>query len=415
MCVVEARDRVGGRIHTLRERAWPLPVELGAEFIHGRAEALWRILRRARLRVGEHRDHHLIKRGRELVDGGSVWKQVHSLLEASVEPDVPFVARLRKARLPKAVRAMAAAYVEGFHAARVDRASVQAIAQQQAAAEAIDGEGTRRLLDGYDAIPARLQSALIDVRLSSVVTGIRWKRGQVELQLASPLGKKLPAISARAAIVTLPLGVLQARVVRFTPRLPSGKTRAIAQLAMGPVVKIVLRFRRAFFPVRLSFVHSPGALVPTWWRPLPFEAPVLVGWTGGPAAEKLSFLDEPRVVEVALSSLARTLALPRKVVDGELEAWRVCDWQRDPFARGAYSWVPVGALPAQRALAAPVDDTLFFAGEATNFEGHSGTVHGAIESGERAALEVGAVLGDTRGTRLRAAAARDGDLAPARY
>jgi monoamine oxidase len=408
VCVVEARDRLGGRIHTLRERAWPLPVELGAEFVHGRPEAIWRIVRRARLRIGEHRGHHLIQRGRKLVDGESVWREVQSLLEKGAGPDQPFIARLQAARRKghdaAQVRTMAAAYVEGFHAARVEQASVEAIAQQQAAAEAIGGDGTRRLLDGYDAIPARLASGLTDVRLSTVVTAVRWRRGQVELQVRSPLGKRLPAIRARAVVITLPLGVLQARDVLFAPRLPAAKTGAISALAMGPVVKIVLRFRRVFFSDRLSFVHAPGARVPTWWRPLPFEAPVLVGWAGGLAAEKLSFLDEREVLETGLSSLARTLAVPRRLIDTELEAWRVYDWQRDPFARGAYSWVPVGKLPAQRTLAEPVDDTLFFAGEATHFAGYSGTVHGAIESGERAAIEVGAVIGAARRSGLRVTA-----------
>ena len=71
----------------------------------------------------------------------------------------------------------------------------------------------------------------------------------------------------------------------------------------------------------------------------------------------------------------------------QLEASDVHDWHDDPFSRGAYSYVPVDGLPAQQTLAQPLSDKLFFAGEAT-CTGHVGTVHGAIQSGQRAAREI---------------------------
>jgi monoamine oxidase len=82
------------------------------------------------------------------------------------------------------------------------------------------------------------------------------------------------------------------------------------------------------------------------------------------------------------------LGVARSAVAAELESWYFHDWQADPFARGAYSFVLAGGLDARAALAQPLDDTLFFAGEATNSDGHTATVHGAIASGRRAAREV---------------------------
>jgi len=128
--------------------------------------------------------------------------------------------------------------------------------------------------------------------------------------------------------------------------------------------------------------------VPTWWRPLPFEGPMLVGWAGGPAARPLVGRPRDAIARTALASLARTTRVPLARLRALVQAWHVADWGGDRFAHGAYSWVPVGAADAQRALAAPVDGTLYFAGEATHADGASGTVHGALATGRRAAGEI---------------------------
>jgi monoamine oxidase len=115
---------------------------------------------------------------------------------------------------------------------------------------------------------------------------------------------------------------------------------------------------------------------------------MLVGWAGGPAAAKLAGKRQDELIAAAVESIARLLGFSRSRVESELESCRVTDWQADPFARGAYSYVPVGGLDAMKQLAKPVQRTLFFAGEATH-EGLSGTVAGAIASGQRAAAEMG--------------------------
>jgi monoamine oxidase len=183
---------------------------------------------------------------------------------------------------------------------------------------------------------------------------------------------------ARAALITLPLGVLQEGSVRFEPELPAWKRRAISALEMGPVVKIALLFDRPFWPDDLVFLHARGAPVPTFWRMLPSEAPALMGWAASRDALRLS---KRNAVALAIDSLASALGQRRRPIDAQ-----VFDWQNDPLSLGAYSWVPVDALAAQRALARPVGP-LFFAGEASHFDGACGTVHGAIETGERAAAE----------------------------
>jgi monoamine oxidase len=125
---------------------------------------------------------------------------------------------------------------------------------------------------------------------------------------------------------------------------------------------------------------------PTWWTRAPVHAPLLTAWAGGGAAERVRETGDP--LGTAVASLARMLGVARAAVEAELEEWYHHDWTADPCSRGAYSYGPVGALDAQAELRRPVEEILYFAGEATAPGGWNGTVDGAIESGRRAAREI---------------------------
>jgi monoamine oxidase len=118
---------------------------------------------------------------------------------------------------------------------------------------------------------------------------------------------------------------------------------------------------------------------------------MITGWAGGPQAELLLNEAEQARVEISLDALSKVFATPRRVIDDLLDGWWMHDWRADPFSRGAYVYVGVGGSAAQKALAKPVEDTLFFAGEATDAE-QTGTVAGAIASGRRAAREMKGLL-----------------------
>jgi len=102
----------------------------------------------------------------------------------------------------------------------------------------------------------------------------------------------------------------------------------------------------------------------------------------------LSGRDQSFVTHKAIQSLALALGVNLETVERSLEGVYFHDWQSDPFSRGAYSYGKVGAVEAQQALASPLDETLFFAGEATDISGNNGTVHGAIASGKRTADKI---------------------------
>jgi monoamine oxidase len=440
--VLEARDRVGGRIYTIHDPASPVPIELGAEFVEGTPPEIAEIARAAGLRVAEvtgaaweFRGGRLRpgRAGRPLLD--EVFARLHAAA-ASEARDRSFQDFLEtscpEARLREA-RALAALYVQGYHAARPERISLKSLALGEQADEAIQGDRTYRVLDGYGGVVDWLRSRLPPgdeaIRLDTVVTEVKWSPGQVTVAARSSSGRPLGPFTARRLVVTLPLGVLRAQPsgpqghgggVHFEPGLPE-KEVAVRSLEMGTVVKVVLRFRERFWEgvprsrsapgagssgprgggLRgLRMVIARGEAFPTWWTTNPVASPVLTGWVGGPAAEELARSSERAILERALEVLGRMFgggppprcttarATSGRRPEALLEAWHIHNWQADPFSRGAYSYVAVGGLEAQRALARPVAGTLFFAGEATEWRGHHSTVHGAIATGYRAAREV---------------------------
>jgi monoamine oxidase len=414
--VLEARPRVGGRIETHRLTGWPGPLEAGAEFVHGRPPALLAALRAAKAPVAELAPRHDLVRAGRVRRAGAPWHRAFQILDRLPDEDISFSEALRRpSAAPRPSREtieMLTGYVEGFNAADGERISVRGLHRQSRASEEDEGDRLFRLPGGYDALPLdlglRASRAGAQLRLSTVVTRLSWTKDGVRVRARAAFAGMKSDLRARAAVVTLPLGVLQARppalgAIAFSPPLPSDKRRAITRLAMGNVVKLLVLFRDHLgqgawkrLPADAGFLHAPGAAIPTWWVPRPQPARSLVGWCAGPNAAR--FLRSGRggsdevtaLVRRAAAGLAEALGLPAETVLGQIEDARLYDWAADPYARGAYSWIPVGGLNAPATLAAPLD-SLFFAGEATDAD-RPGTVHGALASGARAARDVLALL-----------------------
>jgi monoamine oxidase len=276
---------------------------------------------------------------------------------------------------------------------------VQALSRQQEAERQIQGETAQHLLAGYDAlvqsIYQSLRGASSVLRLSTIATAVNWEPARVEVCSRHATGYNMPCILARQCVVTVPLGVLQAGVdekgaIRFEPEPP--QLEAARQLTMGSAIRISLQFRNIFWESHqgleeVSFLHADGEALPVWWTQMPMRVPLLTAWVGGPAAQALLGKRPDEIASLAERVLAKVLKVPPQQIAHELLAWQMHDWQSDPFSRGAYSYIPVGALDAPQTLATPVQNTLYFAGEATDTEGHWGTVHAALKSGLRAARQ----------------------------
>lgn len=381
--VLEARDRLGGRVHTLVDPAWPHPVELGAEFMHG----VPRKLELPRVRALKPRDadgERWMFDGRRLARADQTMQSAMELLGEMHGPEETAASFLRTHAKGK-TRVLAKQFVEGFYAAPANRVSTAFLANENDAAEEVDGERMFRPTAGYHQLISTLGDGL-DVRQSTVVTRVEWKKGRVTVRARSAIDGTKQTFYAKALIIALPLGVLQDGSIRFAPSL-KGLNIAMQHLEMGPITKVLLRFREKFWEgthaSSFSMVQAPKEAVPVWWRMTPHDSPVLVGWAAGPQASKLKGKDVPRL---ALKSLEHVFKV--KSLGSLLEAAQVIDWTADPFARGGYMVQRVGLPQPLQALFAPVEGTVFFAGEHTSWEGHGGTVHGAVWTGRRAANEV---------------------------
>jgi monoamine oxidase len=406
--VLEARDRLGGRIWTRHEIDTGIPIELGAEFIHGQSAPTLELLREA---------------GEAAVDmGGLRWTLLHGKLQKRTESlfdqvrkalhaadferdgDISlkeFLARSERQGLSQEAGALARQFARGFDAADPARVSAQSIAQEWGSGGMVEGPQFRPM-GGYSSVLTVLAGKLarnrVQVQLQTVVDSVHWRRGDVEIEgrfIDQPFRVRAPK-----AIVTVPVGVLQlpegaAGAIRFNPALEQ-KRAALAGIISGPVLKVVLRFRNLFWEELdhgryrdASFFYSPETTFPTFWTSMPMRSPFLNAWIGGPAASALSEKTDGQIVHKALESLHRMFGGSVPAGKAQLEAAFVHNWQRDPFACGAYSYVRVGYNDsARRNLAAPLEDTLFFAGEATDTENQAATVTGALQSGARAAREV---------------------------
>jgi monoamine oxidase len=412
--VLEARDRIGGRIHTVRDPRLAHPIELGAEFIHGSAPELLALAREARLLLYAVEGERWRARGGRLTRLEDFWKRLHTVMRHldAEKADRSFAEFLDDApggRGAADARLLARSFVEGFHAADARRISARALADGGSPSEDADQQRQMRIADGYDRVPEWLASGFRDrIMTGTVVERIEWGNDGVGLSLHRRDAPSVMTITARAAVITVPLGVLLAPArepgaITFSPHLPI-LDRVRSRLTMGSVVRVVVLFRERWWTDHLraaprgaslesmSFLQGDAGDVPVWWSLHPVHASVMIGWAGGPAAERLAGLAPTEIHDRGLAALAANLGVTRRRVATQVEACWTHDWQHDPFSRGAYSYALVGGSDTARDLARPIKSTLWFAGEAADPERRNGTVHGAIGSGRRAALSVARAL-----------------------
>lgn len=405
--VVEARDRIGGRVRTVRDRRSPVPIELGAEFLHGDAPELRAIARDALLRTVDIAGERWLASHGRFTPLDDYWTRLDRILSHAVPhriPDRPlarmFDERPGGARFAQD-RWLAREFVQGFHAAPLECLSERFVAEGGNPGDDPHDQRAARFVDGYHGVIEALAAPVqAKIRLRHVVQRVEWQRGAVRAHIArrreSPLW-----VQAKSALVTVPVSLLHPAArgrgaIAFAPDVGAVRESA-SLLAMGQVVRIMLLLDRPLRELvgerqrdkllRAATIQAKGAAFPVWWTSYPLEGDLVVGWAGGPSAIALTDAgrDLPRI---ATRSLADTLGISATRMARHVVATFSHDWAADPFARGAYSYALVNGADAGRALARPVSSTLFFAGEATNVDGRSGTVHGAIASGRRAAAQV---------------------------
>jgi monoamine oxidase len=247
--IVEARDRIGGRIFTCRAREFPIPVELGAEFVHGRPEVSWRMIRQAGLLAVDLPSDHRRRHGAHLSRIGDVNAELDKVmggLRHLGSHDISFAAYLTrgKKKIPTEARRFAIGFVQGFDAADPERISAQSLADEHSGIGDLEDQTQFRLLDGYEALTNWLFRSLprgkVTVRLNTSASEIRWSKWKVEVLVGSATQPKI--FRASRAIITLPLGVLQMQPeipgsIRFTPDIPVRVQSQKAAKIGGPMCR----------------------------------------------------------------------------------------------------------------------------------------------------------------------------------
>lgn len=393
--ILEARNRLGGRMWT--SRAWPeIPVDLGGSWIHGvKGNPLTELARAAKIKttatdyenawVYDAQGRLLKDDEAEEIDewGEEVLEEIEEAVDQA-EEDYPLAEAIAEVVDLEALTETERQQLD-FYLNTVVEQEWAAEVSELSALNFDDGawfEGGDVLFpDGYDQIIHYLAQGLT-IHLEHVVSKIAYNSQGIIL--TTNQGE----FRANRAIITLPLGVLQRGQIEFTPALPEVKQEAIQGLGSGLLNKLYLRFPRVFWPKGAEFINYIAPKKGEWteWLNLYYYLgePVLLGFNAGRYGRAIEALPDEEIVAEAMAVL-RTLYgndIPQP------EAWQITRWATDPFALGSYSYNPVGAsVENRKSLASPVQDRLFFAGEATSID-HPATVHGAYLSGQREAKRI---------------------------
>jgi len=390
--ILEARDRIGGRIWT--DHSLGGPVDLGADLIHrGHGNPITDLARtfHATTTPTDFDNALFFNEHGRPVGRSDAWRafgEFNRLLKRAkslsrrLERDISLAEGLRRARRGRGSSADQRNLLNRVEVERVlDTAEELSRISLFGWDEDKEFDGPDLLLPGgFGQIVAELARG-VEIRLNHVVRHIAYDQHGI----CAVTGNGL--FTANVGIVTLPLGVLKSGAVTFSPPLPRWKTQAIRRLGVGSLNKIALRFSQVFWPARkhyLSYVSSQKGEYPDFLNQYRHtKVPILVGLVGGDFARALERRSDSQIVEESMRVLRGYFPGASQPMES-----KVTRWDHDPFACGAYSYLPVGASYEDLdALAAPLEGRLCFAGEATHRE-YPTTVHGAYLSGLREAQRI---------------------------
>ncbi len=398
--ILEARDRLGGRVQTNYDFA-PHPIECGAEYIQGEKTLTSKWISQYRLRtlpVFDRYRHQFMYVSQTLLpyrhwsiiptieildvmDGSPIDDWITAWVEDG-NPDMSLAEFLsiHQIELSSDIYRLLDHSISGSYAANLDQLGVYGLTELT-----YEGDGDRsfRLQDGYSHLLDKVAAGL-NIQYTTTVTQIHWNASGVQIQTETDT-----TYTAQQVVITLPLALLQQNAVEFDPKLPDAKLKAIHGLGAGHITKLILKFDQPFWPKKLESCLTTLD-TELWWRPgwnQPNEAPILTAYTGAIGAKKLGALGQEGAIRVGLQNLAQIFEIPLTDLADRLIDALFVDWQADPYAKMAYSYTPVKGKGLRSQLAQPIDQVLFFAGEATH-PTRAATVHGALESGIRAAHEI---------------------------
>lgn len=385
VCMLEAAETIGGRIATIEEEGFTNPVETGAEFIHGKLPLTFELLKKAGI------SYEAVEGDMIGVQNGEWQKEEHDdhwdkfMRELNrLQADVTILEFLdthfyepQYLHLRQAVQRFA----EGFDLADISKASILPIKNEW---KDLDKK-QYRVKGGYIQLLnhllkcSRQKDAVI--YFNACVNKIEYDT--YEVKVTTTEAKKF---EANKLIITASLGVLQSGSIQFEPALRD-HAMAIQGIGFGTVIKFLLEFKTSFwkeFNDEIGFLLTDEE-IPTWWTQLPGESNLLTGWLGGPKAAEKIFKTDEELLQAALQSLSTIFRMPPSMLREELVHHKIICWQNQQYVKGGYSYSTLASEQARKTLATPINDTIFFAGEAIAESNSTGTVESALQSGKDAA------------------------------
>jgi monoamine oxidase len=385
--VLEANDRVGGRINTIQPPGFTRPVEDGAEFMHGKLWQTMQLLKEAGLPYEPVQGKMIrVKNGQwitqdEFIQG---WDELmHRLAQLKTDMTLAdFMQQYFSEEKYSDLRNSVRRFAEGFDVADIHQVSALALRDEWRHEQ----DEQYHIPGGYGQLIQYLQHACTAngcaIQTSCLVKVIRWEQGRVEA-----ITSHGQVFTAQKVIITLPPGVLQAppdhpTAITFEPAIDA-QMRAIEQIGYGAVVKVILQFAEPFwqdFDKNIGFLLSEET-IPTWWTQATDTTPILTGWLGGPPTARFNEGNDDAVLQQAIQSLANIFRLPEEKIKALITASHVARWQNNPYCLGAYSYSKLFTTEARQLLQEPVQDTIYFAGEGVYDGINGGTVEAAFVSG----------------------------------
>jgi monoamine oxidase len=389
--VLEARDRIGGRIWPQDETVFGYPAQGGGEFVHGKAPLTKALLTEAGLTYIESEGDFWSSANGKLSDTRDPLPHDKKLYEklAELKTDMPISDFLEQnfggaedAQLRNSILVM----VQGFDAADPRRASTFSLREEWLS----NGEWEQgRIKEGYGAL-LRFMKQQADKVGVKILLGHKVKSVNVENgTVTCDNGQEFVA---EKIVVTLPLPIIKS--IEYAPTIPN-KLDAAEKIGFGGVVKILIRFKSRWWInargqdlSKMAFVisqdHAPG----TWWTQYPNPVPALVGWIAGPKSLLFKDKSEEEIISDSVQALSKIFGIDQEIIKDQMVASKVFNWPNDPLTRGAYSYSTPQEPEAAKELNTPELGTLFFAGEALYTGPETATVEGALASGKEVAKKI---------------------------
>ncbi|HEU0080503.1 MAG TPA: NAD(P)/FAD-dependent oxidoreductase [Candidatus Paceibacterota bacterium] len=390
--ILEARDRIGGRIMPLSEVDFGYPAQGGAEWVHGEAPISKALIKEAGLTLVPEEGEIWSARNGELSLHKSFIQNNPSLkakLEALKEdmPIADFLEQNFKEETDSNFKNSILRMVEGYDAADPKQISTLTLKSEWLNKTEWDDH---RIKEGYGALLKFLETECkkygVEIQLNTRVKAIGLEASCISVLLADGEILKAPKV-----IITVPLPVLED--IEFNPEL-KGKIQLASKIGFGNAIKLLIKFKTRWWDnlsgkdlSKMAFLLCNEKFL-TWWTQYPEINPVLVGWMAGPEAAKYKEASSEELLDIAITSLSNVFKIDKDTLSKQVDIFKAMNWPRDPFSKGAYSYTTFETKDAYEQLAAPIDNAIFFAGEAVYSGLATATVEGALGSGKEVAAKI---------------------------